>query len=100
MCSAAAISSDEAGALLTCRKGRILSGLSCEGRGIGGGSSSQGLVFPTIRLNFFNFFRCTCNFFRAAGVSYPGQHTTGWPPSVRLDGISRKRENPRKIEEH
>jgi hypothetical protein len=38
------------------------------------------------------FFKLARNFFRATGVSYPGQHTTGWPPSVRLAGLSPKGE--------
>jgi hypothetical protein len=34
-----------------------------------------------------NFFRRKRNFFHPARVSDVGQHTTGWPPSVRLAGF-------------
>src|SRR4029077_11559612 len=53
MCNAAAISSAEAGALLTCRKRSMLSGLSCGERGIRGRSGGQAPIILTILLNFF-----------------------------------------------
>src|SRR6266404_3549938 len=84
MCSPAAISSVEAGSRLTCRNLRMLSELRCEGRGIGGLFGGYELLVNSILLNFFRWER---NFFRSPGVSYAGQHTTGWPPSVRLAGF-------------
>ena len=48
-----------------------------------------GRAATRILLNFFSSKR---NFFQLSRVSYPGQHTTGWPPSVRLAGFSPKGE--------
>src|SRR5260221_1876572 len=57
MCNAAAISSVEAGALLTCRKRNMLSGLRCEGRGIGGqfsGLPHNSTYFFSLHMKLFS----------------------------------------------
>src|SRR5258708_26372532 len=60
MCNAAAISSAEAGALLTCRKRNMLSGLSCERRGIGGqfsGLPHNSTYFFSLHVKLFSVHR-------------------------------------------
>src|SRR6266404_4680532 len=60
MCNAAAISSVEAGALLTCRKRNMLSGLRCEGRGIGGqfsGLPHNSTYFFSLHVKLFSAHR-------------------------------------------
>ena len=55
----------EAGALLTCRKRRMLSGLKCVGRGIWHSHRTAGGYFHKDSSQIFWFHR---NFFRALGI--------------------------------
>src|SRR4029077_12402299 len=51
---------------------------------------------PPGEANITDFLSRERNFFRPAGVTVAGQHTTGWPPSVRLAGHSPKGETGRR----
>ena len=55
----------DAGMLLTCRKRNMLSGLSCEGRGMGFCAGWRAAIGTTDFSQFFGFRR---NFFRDSGI--------------------------------
>src|SRR6266581_491813 len=59
------LSAAEAGSLLTCRKRNMLSGLSCEGGGIGFRARRRAPSSTEILVTFFRFPR---NFFRDSGI--------------------------------
>src|SRR4029077_6932208 len=73
----------EAGSLLTCRKRSMLSGLSCEVRGIGSRARSQAPKFHRDSSYFFQILR---NFFLSTGI-YKQANTrpASRPPSDWLD---------------
>src|SRR5258707_1164249 len=60
-----AISLAETGSLLICRKRNMLSGLRCEGRGMGYRARAQVLFFHR---DFSHFFRLFRNFFQDFGI--------------------------------
>lgn len=83
-CRPSEISRVEAGSPLTCRKRNMLSGLRCEGRGMGGRARRPATISIVILVTFFGFagtFFQIPGLYRQANTRPAGHPPSDWPAS-------------------